>query len=542
LTVHVSTQAAAELSRLIGRRFGLHPDRVRVVAEHVGGGFGAKLTLTPETVAAITLARAARAPVRVALDRHDEMSVGGYRPGAALDVAMLVSRTGSLRALQLHADGDAGIAVGSQIAMQARLLYPAEAKDLLDYDVVSHLPPGAPFRGPGGPLMAWALEQAVDEAAHRLGDDPIALRRRWDPHPQRQRLYAWAEQLELWRSRPETGRETGRLRRGVGVAAANWLYFFQTDCELEVGIENRRLYVATAVQDIGTGIRSVLAQTVAAAFGAQPADVDVRLGDTVLARGPTSGSSRTSATLVPAALLAAVRLQQRLARELGQRQELREAHCDDAGIHHAGGLIAWPDALASAPDMAERARRPADDPSRSSAPPPLAGTGLIGWANTLLFRLLLKLGIGRGYTGAVHVAEVEVDTALGRTRVLRVAGGLAAGRIASPALARSQCCGGIIQGVGYALYEQRVNDPHDGRVLTAGLEDYRIPGIADAPEIALHFEQFGFAHVAGGGVGLSELSTLAVAASIGNAVHNATGWRPYDLPIRPDRLLAGLAS
>jgi xanthine dehydrogenase YagR molybdenum-binding subunit len=171
----------------------------------------------------------------------------------------------------------------------------------------------------------------------------------------------------------------------------------------------------------------------------------------------------------------------------------------------------------------------------------LAGTGLVGRLNVWAFGLLMKLWVGRGYTGAVHVSEVEVDTLIGKTRVLRVAGGIAAGRIAVPVLARSQCHGGIIQGIGYALYEHREIDPSTGLVLTAGLEDYRIPGIGDVPEIEIHFDEDGFEHVRSAGVGLSELSTIGVAASVGNAVYNATGWRPFELPIRPDRLLEGVS-
>jgi xanthine dehydrogenase YagR molybdenum-binding subunit len=140
----------------------------------------------------------------------------------------------------------------------------------------------------------------------------------------------------------------------------------------------------------------------------------------------------------------------------------------------------------------------------------------------------------------VHVTEVEVDTRLGRVRATRVWGGVAAGRIYNTRLARSQCEGSIIQGVGFALYEQRHTDPATGAVLTANLEDYRIPGIGDVPEMEIYFHQDGWDHVRGGGVGLGEVATLGVAASVGNAVFNATGWRPRELPIRPDRLLEGL--
>jgi xanthine dehydrogenase YagR molybdenum-binding subunit len=145
---------------------------------------------------------------------------------------------------------------------------------------------------------------------------------------------------------------------------------------------------------------------------------------------------------------------------------------------------------------------------------------------------------GRGAPGALHIAEVEVDTRLGHVRVLEVHAGLAVGRPQVPALALSQAEGSIIQGLGYALYEGRQVDAATGAVLTAGLEDYRIPGIADVPHMHIHFDEQGFEHVPGAGVGIGEVSTLPVAAAIANAVHNAAGVRPNELPIRPDRLLA----
>jgi xanthine dehydrogenase YagR molybdenum-binding subunit len=541
LRVRVSTQAARQVAHQIAERFGLADEAVHLVAEHVGGGFGAKQWLTPEAIAAIELARAAGAPVRVALDRREEMSVTGHRPAAEIELALLASRSDRLRALRVRAYGDAGLAAGSLIAGFCRMIYPAAAKQLLDYDVVNHMPPGVPFRGPGATVACWALEQAVDEAAHRLGEDPLALRRRWDPDPQRQRLYDWAVSLPLWRDRPPTGSQEGRFRRGVGVAAGNWLYWYQTDCQVEVGVQDGRLFVATGVQDIGTGIRSVLARTLADAFDLEPAQVQVRIGDSRLVRGPRSGGSATTATLVPATLEAVAALRERLLEHVQTQNALRDARAQGSGVFHADGHIPWGEAIASAPKLTAVAERPDDVPSASCAARPLAGTGLAGRAIDQVARWLLKVGTGRGYTGAVHMSEVEVDTLLGTARVLRVAAGIAAGRVAAPELARSQCYGGVIQGIGYALYEQRHDDPQSGIVLSAGLEDYRIPGIGDTPEIEIHFDERGFEHVRGGGVGMGELSTLAVAASIGNAVHNATGWRPYDLPIRPDRLLEGVS-
>src|SRR5690606_8144881 len=125
-------------------------------------------------------------------------------------------------------------------------------------------------------------------------------------------------------------------------------------------------------------------------------------------------------------------------------------------------------------------------------------------------------------------------------RVLRAASGVSAGIIRAPALARSQVCGAVIQGLSFALYEERRLDPRRGFNLSGGLEDYRIAGIGDVGEIDVHFDEGGYDTVAGRSVGLSELAALAPAPAIGNAVFAATGWRPRDLPLRPDRVLAGV--
>src|ERR1700751_2175041 len=133
-----------------------------------------------------------------------------------MQIALLPSAEGALKAVTFNAYADTGAATNSTIAGLARLIYPAEAKELADFDVISNLPPGAAFRGPGGPPMAFAVEQAIDEAALRLNVDPIALRKRWDPDPNRQRLYDWASGLDVWRNRKPA--QNGRYRRGIGMA------------------------------------------------------------------------------------------------------------------------------------------------------------------------------------------------------------------------------------------------------------------------------------------------------------------------------------
>lgn len=499
LHLEVSTQSVKQVAELAAERFGVPSERVVARAVHVGGGFGCKMGLTSDVVAAVELARLHDAPVRVVLDRDEELIDGGYRPGTRIRLAMAADAEGELSALAMDVDTDGGIAVGGTVAALARFMYGKAPRRLRDFDTLTHQPPGAPFRGPGGPTMCWALEQAVDEMAHRLGQDPIALRRRWDGNTKRQALYDLAAALPAWTG---TRGGTGRFRRGVGVAAANWLYFLDPATEVELTVEDGTVVARCAVQDMGTGARTVLRRAVAEGLGVPQERVRAEVGRSDAVHGPTSGGSRTTPSIAPAAADAAERLRGAL----------------------GGGDVAA--RLDGAHGVRVTGRRPRDH------------RGFV----TPLNLTMGGIAIGRGFTGSVQVAEVEVDTRLGRIRPLRVWSGIAAGRIHEDRLARSQCEGAVVQGVGYALFEERRTDPATGRVLTDNLEDYRVPGIGDTPEITVHFHQEGFEHVPGGGVGLGEIATLPTAAALANAVHDATGWRPYDMPIRPDRLLEGLGT
>lgn len=524
LVVHASTQSCHRLAREIAAHFKLRPQQVQVQVQHVGGAFGSKLNMTMETVAAVSLSRAADAPVRVVLDRLEEMTVGGYRPSAELQLALLADPSGAPLALQAHAYADGGVAIGSQIAVLMGLLYTGAPRDLVDHDVVNHVAPGKPFRGPGGPLAAWALEQAVDEMAHKLGTSPVLLRRRWDSDPLRHKLYDWAESIPAWRERGPVGGGGGRFRRGIGLAVANWFYFFHSATRVEVASTPDGLVVTTAAQDMGNGARTVIANAVAEVFGIPASDVAVWIGDSRAVRGPLSGGSRTTNSVFWPAQQAAQQVRDRLVAAAVERLQLKQARPARGGIEHSGGCVPWPDVFRAVPAQTVVAGRGLD---RGLPAMPLAfGAD--------------DLNTGRGFTSAVQIVEVEVDTRLGKIRPVAAWLGMAVGRIMVPVLARSQCYGAVIQGLGYALYEQKQLDLATGQTLSMGLEDYRIPGIGDTPEITIHFVEEGFEHARGGGVGLSELATLGVAAAVGNAVFHATGWRPYHLPIQPEHVLEGV--
>jgi len=527
LTVHVSTQAIHEVMEKLAKRYKLPHDKVCVIADHVGGGFGSKGTLGMETIAAVELAREAKAPVRVVFDRGEELSITGYRPAAEMKLSLLPSAQGGLKALSLTAHADTGAAVNSLIAGLARLIYPAEAKELVDFDVISNLPPGAPFRGPGGPPMAFALEQAVDEAALRMNVDPIQLRKRWDRDPNRQRLYDWAAGLEVWRNRKPATSQTGRYRRGVGVATGYWLYLWQPGSSVELAIKGGRIVASCAVQDIGTGTRSVLANTVSRAFDLEPHDIEVHIGHSNLPEGPGSGGSRVTASVVPPTLLAIEKLKAEITRTA-------------ARTPLPGSNAPWRELIAAAPDLAVSAKRPEDGKPPPGIRPALREAGFMGLVSGWVFRFVNNIVVGAGVPSSVQVMEVEVDTWLGHVRVLNAYTGLAVGKLVAPALARSQAAGAVIQGIGYALYEARETDPLTGHVLSGSMEDYRIPGIADMPHLEVHFDGAGFDHVPGGAVGIGEVATVPTSPAIANAIRNAIGVRLTEIPFRPDRLVAAL--
>ena len=208
----------------------------------------------------------------------------GILLGAEVEIAIPAGRDG-LEALSLAAYSDAGVSVNSTIAGLARLIYPPEAKELADDDVVSNLPPGAPFRGPGGPPMAFALEQAIDEVALRLKADPIQLRKRWIPISSASACTTGRRGSSTWRAnRGSAQTQSGRYLRGVGVAMGYWFYIWQVGSRWSWPSRAAASSRTTASQDIGTGTRSVIADTIAREFGLEPHEIEVRIGDFELRR------------------------------------------------------------------------------------------------------------------------------------------------------------------------------------------------------------------------------------------------------------------
>lgn len=524
LTVWLSTQAVKHMAEDIAERWKLKHADVQVISEHTGGGFGAKNRLGVEGLAAIELARKAGKPVRIALERSEELTVGGSRPGSEVTCTLLLDEKGGLAASEVKGYNDAGVAAGQNTSIFFRLMYPKVDCSFAEYDVLSHAPPGEAFRGPGGPNAFWALEQSVDEAAVKLGVDPLELRRRWDPDSARSPLYDWVQKLPVWQGRGAKSSDSGRFRRGIGLATGCWPYFLQGDTEVELTAGPDGIVASCAVQDMGNGSRSVLAQSIADVLGVPPESIGIRLGNSHYPRGPMSGGSRTTPSIGPAGHDAAVQLQEALVKTAVKKWKLKEARAGKGGVAHAGGLLPWSEILKASPEQRFMGKRRKD---KAGYFVPFAVGGI---------------NIGKFLGGSAIVVEAEVDTRLGKTRVLRAWSGMNIGHIYVPALARSQAMGAVVQGISYALYEERRLDPATGRNLTVGLEDYRVMGIGDCPEIEVYFHDEPWEGVEGGGIGMAELATVSVPSAVGNAVYHATGWRPHVLPLRPDAVRKGVRS
>lgn len=523
LTVHASTQSVFVLANEIARHYKLDRKNVQVLSEFTGGAFGAKQGMRLEHTAAIELARKAGAPVSLVFDRLEEMTLGGYRPATEIDFTLASDEHHAQCGMSCEARGSSGIAVQSQVAPWVRYTY-AGPKCCADVDIMTNAGPAKPMRGPSGPAAFWAMESSVDQLAHQLKVDPIGLRRQWEDSDVRDALYDWAESIPEWRERQSSGAtKRGRYKRGIGFAIGNWFNAFHNATRVRLTLSSDGLVAECAVQDMGQGSRSVIGKAVADELGISPHDIRVDIGRSDYVEGPTSSGSRSTASIYPTAVEASGMMRRRVLELAGEHLQLRSVHWDNGGVGHGGGHLS----------LAELAK---ELPSTTVTSSKRGGNGkfdVLGNmpSGDLGMSVLLRM------TGAVSLVTVDVDTRLGRVRAGKVWMGLSVGKIVNPALANSQVYGAVVQSLGYALTEERRYDPLTGSLLSIGLEDYRIPGMGEIPEIDVHYHEDGFEMMRGGACGLSEIATLPLLPALGNAVFNATGWRPTELPLSPHRVI-----
>jgi CO/xanthine dehydrogenase Mo-binding subunit len=531
LTVWESTQGIFRVRENVAKALGIPLSKVRVIKDYMGGGFGAKNGAGAHTyVAALFAGRTGRA-VRCLNDREAEQTDSGNRPATTQRVTIGARKDGTLTAILLSADIPLGISGWeggpAQFYHEMYACPNVRTEEVFAYVNTSGM---QAFRGPGYVEGAFGLESAMNALARELKMDPLALRRKnfTDRDPRQDRPYSGNKLLDCydegarrfgWSSWSSSSAADGRLRRGRGVAAQVWPTGGGPPAYALVRLNpDASIDILAGTQDLGTGARTVLAQIGAEALGASLEHVRTIIGDTQsLPYTGNSWGSMTTASVGPAV---------RMAAEDARRQLFEAA---------AAMLDTTPDAL-----EARDSRIVVRDTDR-----------------TMTFaEVTRQLGdvmiIGKGSRGpnpegtaimtfGAQFAEVEVDVETGIVRVVRIVAAHDAGRIINPTLAESQLEGGILQGVGYALFEERILDARLGRPLNTSLHEYKIPTMLDAPQIDAFF-------VAGadpaanhtGARGIAEPPIIPTAPAIAAAVADAIGAEVAEIPLAPWRVLAAI--
>jgi xanthine dehydrogenase YagR molybdenum-binding subunit len=536
--VHTSTQAIFGTRATIAQAFDMPPQDIRVLARFLGGGFGCKGQLWwPWMFWAMLASRKTGRPVRLELSRAQLFTLVGRRQQTEQDLALGFAG-GRLTAIthDVVAQTSAHADYSDSTAVYSRLLYACPNVSTTHALVRTNEPQPVPMRAPGTAPGTFALESAMDEAAERLGLDPLDLRvknfadhdqeagRPWSSNSLLECYRVGAERFG-WADRHKKTKRDGRWTIGSGMATTLYPAIRQA-CRARIRLNPEgSLVVQCGTQDMGSGTYTALGQIAAEALGIPMTKVTVELGDTWLPDGPFSGGSQVTASIFPAVEAATSKLRARLA-----SMAVTDLNGPLGG--KARDDLAFENELIRDP-TSNAAERLSDMLARA------APDGLVAEGESAATDHQKLAATGMGY-GAVFV-EIGVDAELGEIRVRHVCGAFAAGQILNPLLARSQYIGGLIGGIGMALHEQTTTDRATGCILGKSFADYLIPVHADMPIFDIAMIEEDDPHLPGSVKGIGMLGTAGIQAAIANAVHDAIGKRIRHLPIRIEDCLASAA-
>lgn len=524
LTLYGSYQMPTSDAQQLAKALGISEKKVRIIAPYIGGGFGSKLGIAPESVAAAIAARTLGRPVKAVMARQQVFDATVRRSNTEQRMRLGADANGKLTALghetltsNLPEEGFfEPCGIGTHFA------YAAPNRQI-DHDIVrlDWLLSGS-MRAPGEASGMLALECAMDELAEAAGIDPIELRRINEPEsdPDTQAPFSTRQLLRCldegaakfgWDKRGKAGAtRDGEWLLGMGVAAAvrgNMLMESSARVTLTRG---GQAIVETAMTDIGTGSYTILAQIAGEMLGLPIERVSVKLGDTDFPPAAGSGGSWGAASSGSSVYLACETIREELAKAMKVDPEALtlkdgEAIADNRKV--SIGELAGIDGIVATGTIA---------PGKQEKATKQAGYG-------------------------AHFAEVGANVVTGEVRVRRMLGVFAAGRILNEKTARSQCLGGMTFGIGAALTEDLIHDPRNGKLVNRDLGEYHVPVNADVPQQEVVFLEERDVHANPiHAKGIGELGISGAGAAIANAVYNATGVRVRDYPLTLDKILDGL--
>ncbi len=538
LTIWESTQHIYGVRHRVASVLKMPESKVHVISEYMGGGFGSKGGTLKQTIIAALLAKSSGRPVKLMLTRTEENLLAGNRGATVQKIKLGAKRDGTLTAIDLEVLNGIGIygAWSAAVAGPAKELYKCHNVRTHTVGVRMNLGTHSAFRAPGFVEGTFALEAAVDELCQKLGMDGLAFRRK--NHADKDQLAdqdytskhllecheVAAEQLGLDPKSPLpaacSSESNGPWRRGVGIASQMWSGGGGPPAHAHVRLNSDgTVEVQCGTQDIGTGVKTALSQIVAEELGVPLESVRFRLGDTESGPyAPASMGSMTMPSVGPAVRSAAEDARRQLMEIASYFMEVPSNH-----LVIANGAVTI--------EGRAESRRLIRDILAEVSDYMITGKGFRGPNPRQTLR-----------TWGAQVAEVEVNTVTGQVRVKQLSAVHDVGRVINPKGLQSQFYGGMLQGIGFSLLEERIVDHQTGYVLNPNLEEYRVPTMADAPQMfARGIDKADILANHVGAKGAGEPPIIPTAAAIANAIYNAVGVRVRELPVTPRRMLDALA-
>ncbi len=531
LTVWDSTQAIHAVRDGLAEVLQIPASRIKVIKHYMGGGFGSKLGLNEQTVAAAMLAKETGRPVKIMLSRKDNSLCVGNRPSTFQTYKGGVKKDGTITALSLLSYTSGGIRGGDRSSEPMIDVHKCENVKVEDYNIYMNTGASRPTRAPGLTQGTFGCEGFIDELADAIGMDPLEFRQKnyttknrggtGIPYSSKglDKAYEIGAKEIGWHKRNKVpGGGSGRIRRGIGMAAGIWWGAGSPGTEADVKLHpDGSVEAICGTQDIGCGTRTHMAVVAAETLGLEPTDITVKLGNSDYPWAPVSGGSLTTPSVAPAVRDAALKAAAYLREIASAKLKVPAADivCENKKFMDKGN----PENAVSYKEVFGDLR------------------------HEMVFHGERK-GLPEGYaynTFGAHFAEVEVDTVTGKIKVIKVVAVHDSGRIINKQSAESQIVGGITQGLSTALFEQRIMDEATGRMVNPNLRDYKIATSMDIPEIVPLFVDIVDPRINNLGTkGLGEPPRIPSSAVIGNAVYNAIGDHIREIPMTPDKVLQAL--